>query len=211
MPIRQVEERAPRRRRIGRAGRVVGIDDDERARRRRHEAAQVIEIRHPPAVGIGPIEQRARAELGDDGRVQRIGRHRHQHFAVFVDERAERELDAFGRAGREKRAIRRDGKPARRVLRGDRFASRRDARRRPVAVVAVVHRPLDGGDEVRRRLEAERHRVADVQVTHVPAAGFDPLRLDDDVANGVGEAVEAGSDGNRVWRFSRGPRAILPR
>ena len=103
--VRHIEERAARVGRIRRAGRIVRIDDDERARRRRHEAAQVVEIGHPATIGIGAIEDGARAELGDDGRVERIRRHRHEHIAAFVDERRQRELDTFGRAGGEEGAI----------------------------------------------------------------------------------------------------------
>ena len=74
-----------------------------------------------------------------------------------------------------------------------------DARRRAVAVVAVAHRLLDGLDQVRRRLEAERDRVADVQVLHRLAGGLDFLRLGDDVADGVGEPVDAAGDRERPW------------
>ena len=187
-------------------GRIIGIDDDERARCRRDEAAQVIEVRHPPAIGIGAIEQRSRAELGDHGRVKRVGRHRHQHVGVFVHERAEDELDAFRCTGREKRAIGRHRKTARRVLRGDRLASRGDARRGAVAIVSVAQRPLDRSDEVRRRFEPEGHRIADIQVADAPAAGLDPVRLRDDITNGVRKPAETGGDGN--WRGdSRGSHA----
>ena len=49
MLIGDLEQRAPHRRRIDRAGRVVRIDDDERARRRRDQAREMIEVRHPAA------------------------------------------------------------------------------------------------------------------------------------------------------------------
>ena len=96
------------------------------------------------------------------------------------------------------------GKPLRRVLGGDRFARGRDAGRRPVVVVAVAHRALDRGDEMRRRLEAEGDRIADVEVAHARAGGLDLLRFRDDVADGVGEAVDAG--GGRDGRLSLGGR-----
>ena len=83
-----------------------------------------------------------------------------------------------------------------RELGRDRFARRRDARRRAVAVVAVAHGALDGGDQVRRRLETERVGVANVQVAHAEAGGLDALRLEDDVADGVAEAVDAARDGD---------------
>ena len=176
---------------------LFGIDDDERARRRRDEAAQVIEIRHPAPRRDRSDRTALRAELGDHRRVQRVGRHRHQHIAVFVEERAQDELDAFGGAGREEHAVGRDREAVRRVLGRDRFAAGGDARRRAVAVVSVAQRPFDGGDEVRRRVETESDRIADVQIPHALAAGFDPLRLRDDIANGVGKAVNARGDGDR--------------
>ena len=129
-----------------------------------------------------------------------------------VDERRQRELDAFRRAGRDEHAIGVDRKAACRELRGDRFARRREALRRPVAVVAVAQRALDGLDQMRRRLEIERDRVADVEVSHAHAGRFDPLRFGDDVADGVGETVDALGDRNRRRRGSReGHGRILPR
>ena len=50
---------------------------------------------------------------------------------------------------------------------------------------------------MRRRLESERNRIADVQVPHRAAGGLELLRLGDDVADGVGEAADAGGDADR--------------
>ena len=85
VPIGEVEERTPRRRGVRSSGRIIGIDDDERAGRRRHDAAKMTEIGHPPEAGIGPIEQCSRAELGEDRCIQRIRWQRHQNLGVFVD------------------------------------------------------------------------------------------------------------------------------
>ena len=102
----------------------------------------------------------------------------------------------FRRARRDEHAIGRDREAAAGELGRHRFARRRDARRRAVAVVAVAHGALDGGDQVRRRLEPERVGVADVQIAHAAAGGLDALRLSHDVADGVAEAVDAARDGD---------------
>ena len=108
----KLDQFAPRRRRIRRAGRVVRIDDDEDARRRRDEALQVIEIGLPSAGRIGAIELRACVDLRQDRGVQRIGRHRHEHFAAAVHEGAQHEVDRFGRACGNERAVGRHRKTA---------------------------------------------------------------------------------------------------
>ena len=157
----------------------------------------MIEIRHPPARGIRPVEPRARADLREHRRVQRVGRHRHEHFAAGVDHRRQGELDAFGGAGGEEHAIGAHGEAARRVLGRHRLARRRQTRRRAVAVVAVAHRAFDGLDEVERGVEAEGDGVADVQIADTLPGRLDPLRLGNDVSDGVREAVDALSDRNR--------------
>src|SRR5581483_3729349 len=96
------------------------------------------------------------------------------------------------------------GKSVLRVLGRDRFASRRNFRRRAVRVVTVAHRAIDSLDEVGRRDEAERDRVSDVQVTHLRAGRLDPLGLGDDVANRVREAVDAGGSWNSGLNIRRG-------
>ena len=136
------------------------------ARGRRDEAVHVIEIGRPSARRIGAVEAGARAELREHRRVQRIRRHRHQHVAVLVDDRAQGQIDRFRRAGGDEHAVGGDRESAGRVLVGDRFTGLGEAGRRSVAVVAVAHRALDRGDEVRRRLESERDRIADVEIAN---------------------------------------------
>ena len=150
MPLCEVEQRAPGRRGAARAGRVVRVDHDERARGRRDEAAQVIEVGHPAARRIEAVVARPRAELGEYRREQRVGRQRHQHFAALVDERRQRKLDTFRRARGDEHAIGRHRKAPGGVLGRDRLARRRDSRRGSVPIVAVAHRALDGFDQVRR-------------------------------------------------------------
>ena len=74
---------------------------------------EMIEVGFPAVARVGSIEARARAELGQHRGVQRIGRHRHQHLAVHVDERAQREIDPFRGAGGDEHAIGVTGQPRR--------------------------------------------------------------------------------------------------
>ena len=207
--IGEVEQRAARLGRVHGAGRVVGIDDDERARGRRDQALEVIEVRHPSARRVEPVVLRRGVELGEHRGVERIGGHRYEHLAARVDDGAQRELDAFRCAGGDEHAIGGDRKTVPGVLLGHRFPRGRDPGRRPVVVVTIPHRPLDRGNEVRRRLEAERDRIADVEVAHAGARRFHLLRFHDDVADGVGKAVHAGGRLNGCLGFRGGHRAIL--
>ena len=61
--VGQLDERAPNVDRVGRAGRVVRVDDDERARRRRDQAADVLDVGHPAAGRVGAIKHRACAPI----------------------------------------------------------------------------------------------------------------------------------------------------
>ena len=146
--IGQLDERAADLGRIGRAGRVVRIDDDQRARRRGDQAAHVIDVGHPAAIGVGAVKHRARADLGEHGRVQWIGRYRDQHFVARLGERGQRQLNPFRRARRDDHAIGRDRHAPPVALGGDRFAGRQDADRRRVAILArraSPARPLQSG------------------------------------------------------------------
>ena len=78
----------------------------------------MIEVRLPVA-RISPVIPRLGADLGNDRRVQRIGRQWHENLVAFVDERVEHEIDRLGRAGRDEDAISRDRDALRRVVRGD--------------------------------------------------------------------------------------------
>ena len=156
--------------------------------------AQVFEVRQPVRRGIGAVIPGQRADFRQNRGVQRIGRRRHQHLVALVDERAQRQLDAFRRARRDEDAIRRHVHTPGPVVVGDGLAGRRDAGRGQVAVVAVAHRPGHGLDQVRRGREAERHGIPDIQVADPRAASLDGLRLRHDVADGVGEPVHARGD-----------------
>jgi hypothetical protein len=58
---------------------------------------------------------------------------------------------------------------------------------------------------VRRRLEPEWGRIADVEIAHAPPRGLHTLRLDRNVADGVGEV------GNPVRDRDRGPAESVGR
>ncbi len=197
VPIGQVEQPAADGGGIGGARRVVGIDDDQRARGRRDEAVDVIEVGRPSARRVGAIEPRARAELRQHRRVQRIRRHRHEHIAFVVDDRAQRQLDRFRRAGGDEDAVGGDRESAGRVLVGDGFTGVGEAGRRPVSVVAVAHRALHRLDQRSGRLESERDGIANVEIAHRFPLRFDAPGFRDDVADGVGKAAD--SAGDREW------------
>ncbi len=94
------------------------------------------------------------------------------------------------------------GKPFPGELGRDRFARDRDAGRRTVPVVAVPHGSLDGGDQMRRRLETECVGVANVQVPYAEAGGLHTLGLEDDVADGIAEGVDAARDRDAEATFN---------
>src|SRR5262249_3621821 len=87
-------------------------------------------------------------------------------------------------------AVRRDREPVPRVLGGDCLPRAGNACGRPVAVVPINQRFPDGVDEVRRRLEPELYRGADVQVSDAYTGSLHTLRLGDDVADGIGKAMD---------------------
>ncbi len=197
MLLGELDDRELRFARIDRAGRVVGIDQDQRARAIGDQALDVIEIGLPAVVGIGAVEHRLRPDFGDDRRVERIGRHRHEHFVVGIDQRVEGDLDALGRAGGEQHAIGIDREATCTEVVGDGFARLDDARRRRVAVLPEAHGAVDGLDQVRRSGESSRDRVPDVQVADGPPGSLDLPRLGHDVADRVAEAVDPTGDRNR--------------
>ena len=61
--LRDLEQREFRRARIHSAGGIVRIDDDDRARARRDQASQMIEIRLPVLRRIGAVVHRLRADF----------------------------------------------------------------------------------------------------------------------------------------------------
>ena len=102
-------DRGARRNRAARAAwtsdtsRRSGCSDRSRRARassERDQALQVIEVGLPAAVRIGPIVARARVDLREHRGVERIRRHRHEHLAAAVDERAQDEIDGFRRTCR---------------------------------------------------------------------------------------------------------------
>ncbi len=196
VPLGEVDQLTANRRGITGPCRIVRIDDDERTRRRCDEAAEMIEVRNPPAARMRAVVHGAGAELGDDRRVERVRRQRHEHLVAVIDQRAQRELDSLGRARGHDHAIGRHRPAATRVLRGDRLPGRRDAGGWAVSIVTVRDRALHRIDHVLGRFETEGNRIADVQVTNASAARFHALRFGDDIADGIGELAHAGRDGN---------------
>ena len=106
VPLGHVDERAPRGVGIHRAGRIVRVDDDQRARARGDERFEVVEIGLPAVRRVRPVIARVRADLREHGGVERIRRHRHEHRVAWIDQRGQRQLDPFRGAGSDEHAIR---------------------------------------------------------------------------------------------------------
>ena len=164
MTVGQLDHGASGFERIARARRVVRVDHDERARLRRDQASHVVDVRHPPAVRVGAVEHGSSADFREHSRVQWIGRHWDQNVVARLGERGQRQFDPFRRARRDYHTVGRHRHSPPVTFGRDRLASRQDADRRRVAILATANRPVDRFNEVRRRFEAERNRVADIKV-----------------------------------------------
>jgi hypothetical protein len=64
--------------------------------------------------------------------------------------------------------------------------------------MAISHGSCDGFDEMSGGLKAKRDRITDVQVPDALPARLNSLRLGHDVADGVGEAVDAPGHRDRL-------------
>jgi hypothetical protein len=196
VPIGDLEQRQPRLVGVGGAGRVVRVDHDQRARPRGDEAAHVVEVGLPAMRCVCPVEDGARPDLGEHGRVQRIGRSRHEHFVPRLGQGGQRQLDPFRRARRDHYAVRRHRHAPADTLGGDGVPRGRDPDRRGVPIVTVAQRPGDRLDHVRRRLKTKGNGIPDVEIPHPRAGRLDPFRLRDNVPDGVGEPLDAAGDGD---------------
>ena len=191
MPIGQLDKRAASVGGIGRAGRIVRVDDDQRTSRRGDQAAHMIDVRHPATIGVGAIKHRARADFGEDGCVQWIGWYRDQHFVARFGEGGQRQLNPLRRPRRDDDTIGRDRHAPSLALGRDRFAGRQDTVRRRVAILARADRAVDRFNEVRRRLEAECNGVADIEVADTPARSLNLSGLRHDIADCVDEPTDS--------------------
>ena len=151
----------------------------------------MIDVGHPAAIGIGAIKHRARADFGEHGCVQWIGRYRDQHFVARFGERGQRQLNPLRRARRDDDTIGRDRHAPPIALGRDRFAGRQDTDRRRVAILARPDRPVDRFNQVRRRLEAEGDGVADVEVADAAPGSLNLSGLRHDIADCVDEATNS--------------------
>ena len=157
--------------RIRRACRIVRVVDDQRLRARRDEAANFLRIGLPAVGRIGSVVHLARADLVEDGGVERIGRQRDEHLVAGVGQRRQHEVNALGGSRRHNDPIGIDRPASRGVLGRDRLACGRQSDRRSVPVLAVTQRLVDGLDHMSRGREAGRDGIADVHVVNpLPAA-----------------------------------------
>ena len=191
MGIGDLDESAAHLVGIDGAGGVVGIDDDEGAGLRGDGAADIVEVGQPAVGVVGAVVDRGGTDLGEHRGVEGIRGRGHEHLFPLVDDGGEGQFDAFGGARGDEHAVRVGWHAAAGEVVGDRLAGFQNAGGGRVSIVAVAHRLGHGFDEMRRRQEAELIGVADVQVADAGAGGFDLPGLGHDVADGVGEAVDA--------------------
>ena len=106
----------------------------------------MFDIRQPAVIRISAIEDRARANLGQDRRIQRVRGHGHKDFVPGFGQRGERQLYALGCPGGNDDTIRRDRHLAPLALGSNGLPGGGNADRWRVAIVAVAHRALDRFD-----------------------------------------------------------------
>ena len=194
MALGQVDERATRGVRVDRPGGIVRVDDDQRPGAGRDERRNVIEIRLPAVRRVFAVVARFRPDFREHGRVEWVGRKRHQDGVAGIDQGGQRQFDALGGAGGDEHAIRVRRKSLAAPIGRHGFPRLGNPRGRHVSVVSVALGASDRLDQCRRRAEAERNGIADVEVLHRAPGCLDFASLGDDVADRVGEPVHAGRD-----------------
>ncbi len=77
-------------------GRVVGIDNDDGAGRRRDLGADIVQIRQPARLFVAEVVARRAAGEADRRRPQRIVRRGDQHLVAVVQQRLQRHHNQLG-------------------------------------------------------------------------------------------------------------------
>ncbi len=149
--------------RIHRAGRIVGIDDDDRSRPRRNQRLDLLGIRFEAALRPAGVVHRAAAVQIHCGSPQRIIGTRHQNFIVIGEQRAQYQIDELADAVADEYLLGADSAHAAiLLLHHHRFARRKNALL--VTVAFAVTQVLDDRQPHRLRgAKSEYARVADVQ------------------------------------------------
>ena len=197
--LRDRHDPLQQRARIVGAGRVVGVDQHDRARARGHQRFDLVRIGEEPILRAAAVVHRS-AVVEDGGRrPQRIVGRGQQHLVARIEQRAQRDVDQLAHAIAHEHALGRGvGRAARLVERGDRFARLGQALLVGIGIGAgdvVGDRAL----QVLGRAEAERAGVADVELDQAAALGLQlaraPRQLAADLVADFGQAgagLEAG-------------------
>ena len=165
---------------VDRAGRVVGVDDDQGVGVLGDLGLDVGQVGVPVVVLVAAVVDRGAAGEGDRAGPQRVVRRRHEDLVAVVDEGLEHHRDQLGDAVADVDVLDADlAQPVRLVVVHDRGARRPDALR--VGVALRLRQVVDHvGDDLLGRLEAEGCGVADVELEDPVALGLEPLGLDQD-------------------------------
>jgi hypothetical protein len=162
---------------IQRAGRVVGVDEDDGAGGRADLAADVGQVGQPAGALVAQVMARRAAGEAHRRRPQRVVGRRHQHLVAVVEQRLHGHHDQLGDAVADVDVVDADAlDPLLLAVVHDGLARGEEALRVGVAggVAQVVD---DVHHDFLRRLETERRRIADVQLDdamalllHLPGA-----------------------------------------
>jgi len=107
MPGRDRDDTLKQLARVVRAGRVVRVDQDDRARARRHQRFDLVRVGEEVVARIAAVIDRP--AIVEDGRrrPQRVIRRRHQHFVARVEQGAQADVDQLTDAVADEHALRR--------------------------------------------------------------------------------------------------------
>ncbi len=165
---------------VDRAGRVVGVDDDDRVGVLGDLRLDVLEVGVPPVGLVTPVVHGGPAGQGHGAGPQGVVRRGDQHLVAVVDERGEHHGDQLGHAVADEDVVGDGrGQAAGLVVLRDGRAGGVDAA--GVGVALRVGQALDHVHEDRLGgLEAERGGVPDVELEDLVALGLQTVGLLED-------------------------------
>ncbi len=149
--------------RIHRAGRIVRVDDDDRARPRGHQPVDFFRVGNEAVLGATRIMNGTPTIEGHGGRPERVIGTRDEHFVPIVQQGAKHQVDQLADAVAQKHFFHSHaGDAARLLLHHDGFASREDSLL--MAVALGLGEVFDHGQaHGLGRPKAEGLGIADVQ------------------------------------------------
>src|SRR5579872_6656188 len=192
------------------AGGIVGIDEHDPASVRRDLLLDVVEFGLPAVRFVKIVRVQIDAELGKNGRVQRIVGAGREQVVSRVQKRGEASVDALAdTVGDKYIANGRDSLAG--CLTSDGFQRFFHARRRSVAVLVVAHGLVDRFDHVRRSREVKDVRIADVEREDLVSLLGDFIGIPDEVADGVADVLQTSSGKDFTALGKRHRRAPKPK